>query len=131
MPTSPTIRDRILYQDVSLQLSIVAGSDPSATLIAAKDQHHITVRRITIIVTTTAAVALIFRTSNATPVILVNLEASKDEGIYEFPFGEKGFDIAENEALALFAASAGVAAIVIVDAHRRPAPGLVRTPAQA
>lgn len=131
MSTMNNLRDHVLYQDCSVQLSAVAGVDPSAApLIAAKDQYHITVRKITIIVTTSAAQAWLFRTSNGTPVILANLEASKDEGVYEFPFGEKGYDIPDNEALNFFAAAAGVAGIVIVDAHRRPVPGLVRTPSQ-
>ncbi len=126
---STALRERLIFQDVSLQLSIVASGDASATLIAAKDQHTIIVRKITIIITTSHATALIFRTSNATPVILVNLEASKDEGIYTFEFGEKGYTIPENEALNL-ATGAGPAAIVIVDAHRRPGVGLALTPSQ-
>lgn len=128
--TPSALRERLIFQDVSVQVSAVAGVDPSATLIAAKDEHCNVIRKITVIVTTSAAQAWIFRTSNGTPVVLANLEASKDEGVYEFPFGEKGYLIPENEALNLAAGGAGVAGIIIVDAHRRPAPGRALTPSQ-
>lgn len=116
------LRDRVVHQDCSVQRSIVAGVDGTATpLIAARNAAtSIVVRKITVVVTTSHATAYIFRTSNGTPVILVNLEASKDEGIYEFRFGEKGYEIAAGENLNLAMGGAGPAAIVIVDAHHKP-----------
>jgi hypothetical protein len=128
---STSLRERLIFQDVSVQVSAVAGVDPATTsLIAAKDEHTIVLRKITCIITTAAAKFWSFRTSNGTPVVLALLEASKDEGQYVFEFGEKGYTIPENEALVLATDGAGVAGIIIVDAHRRPAVGRALLPSQ-
>jgi hypothetical protein len=111
------------FKDVSTQLSIVVGSNGSADpLIAGTAGWVIVVRRIFVDVTTSAAQSFIFRTNNATPVVLLTIAASAVVGPYEAEYsqeGGEGYVLPAGEDLDLLMGGAGPAGIVIVEAHKR------------
>ena len=111
------------FKNVSTQLSIVAGSNGSADpLIAGTAGFCIVVRRIFVSNTTSAAQSYIFRTNNATPVVLFTIAASAVVGPYECDFvdeGTEGYVLPAGEDLDLLMGGAGPAGIVLVEAHKR------------
>ena len=122
----PSVWNRVTaveYPDCSVQRSIVTGADGSADpLIAGRTGHNTFVRRILVVVTTSAAQSFTFRTNNGTPVVLYAIAASAALGVYEAEYaqeGNEGYMIATGEDLDLAMGGAGPGAIVIVEAHRR------------
>lgn len=111
------------FKDVSVQRSIVAGSDGSADpLIAGTAGFSIVVRRIMVAATTSAAASYAFRTNNVTPVVLFAIPASAAAGTYEAEYaqeGNEGYVLPAGEDLDLAMSAAGPAGIVIVEAHKR------------
>lgn len=123
MPSVWNRDNAVEYQDCSVQRSIVAAGDGSADpLIAGRTGHNTFVRRILVVVTTSAAQAFTFRTNNAAPVVIFAVAASAAVGTYEAEYaqeGNEGYMIPTGEDLDLAMGGAGPAAIVIVEAHRR------------
>lgn len=97
------------YESWATDTTVLAGADPSATLVAAKTGHTIYVTHISVAVTTDNAATLLFRDSAGTPVVIAGTKASPGIGPILFDFGDDGTALTEAKAFALLASGAGLA----------------------
>jgi hypothetical protein len=121
---------RRAFKDVSVSVLLAAGTDPDrAPLIAGKVKYSVFITRIMFTVTTVAAQAITFRTSEGTPRVLAILAASAPLGGHVLVENEEGIDLGDGNSLNVDGA-AGVAGSYIVEGFMRPTAGGVMTPAQ-
>ncbi len=123
MPVIVNKNQAAYFKDVSVQRSIVTGSDGSADpLIAGTAGFVIVIRRISVQITTAAAQSFTVRTNNGTPVVLLFLANSTAVGSYSANFsaeGAEGYVLPAGEDLDLAMSGAGPGGIVSVEAHKR------------
>lgn len=108
------------HKDVTLQVNIVAGVDPSATLIADRAGFTTYIRRVEYSCTTDHAATLTLRDRAGTPVVIAVKKASPGVGRVELlDARERGIALTEGKGLDLVASAAGNAGILFIEAYQR------------
>lgn len=112
---------RRLFKNVSTTLSMLAGADPSSDpLIACPgSKYTLFIQKIEVITTTDAAIALTFRDSAGTPVVIAVQAASPGVGRRVLLDVTEGVPLTEGKDLDLAAGGAGLAGRVIVEAYAK------------
>lgn len=121
MPRIQTAADlRRLFKNVSSQVVMTAGVDPTGALIASPgSKYTIYLQKLTVLITTDAAPTLTFRDSAGTPVPVSSLPANPGVGTFILLDVTEGIPITEGKALNLEASAAGLAGIVNVEAYAK------------
>lgn len=111
---------RTQFQGWATDTTVLAGADPSATLVAAKTGYTHYVTLISIAVTTDNAATLTFQDSTpSTPIVFAKTKASPGIGPILFDFGEDGTPMAVSLAVVLLASGAGLAARIHVEGYTK------------
>jgi hypothetical protein len=103
---------RTHFQGWATDTTVLAASDPSATLVALKTNYTIYVTLISVAVTTDNAATLSFQDTVSTAVVIAKTKASPGIGPIIFEFGEDGTPLTANYGFALAASGAGLGARV-------------------
>ncbi len=111
---------RTQFQAWAADVDVVTGSDPSATLAAAKTNYTIYVTHLSVVVTTDNAATLTFRDSASTPVVLAASKTSPGIGVaLQIDFGEDGTALTADKAFNLYASGAGLGARIHAEGYYR------------
>lgn len=117
---------RTAYPGFAVDVTILAGADPSATLAAARAKHTIYVTYIGLYVTTDHAATQTLRDSADTPVIIAASKASPGIGlVIDWTPGNDGIALTEGKALALAASGAGLAGRLHVEGYWKPSSTMI------
>ncbi len=109
------------WQDVSVQLNVLAGGDPAVNpLIDCPANHTIYLQRILVTVTTDAAKILTFKDTAGTPVVFGATKASPGIGTIILDYGPDGVALTANKDLQLATDGAGLAGVIHVEAYAKP-----------
>lgn len=119
---------RTQYIGWASDTTVLAASDPSATLAALRDGYTIYVTVISVAITLDAAQTLTFQDSANTPIVIAKVKSSPGIGPIYFEFGEDGTPLTESKAFALLASAAGLAARVHAEGYYKPT--ATRVPSQ-
>ena len=108
---------RTHFQACVADVTILAGADPSATIIAAKTNYTIYVTSISLAVTTDNAATQTIQDTASTAVVIAKSKASPGLGPILWEFGEDGTPLTADKRLALLASGAGLAGRLHVSAY--------------
>jgi len=108
---------RTHFQACVADVTILAGADPSATIIAAKTNYTIYVTSISLAVTTDNAATQTIQDTASTPVVIAKSKASPGLGPILWEFGEDGTPLTADKGLALAASGAGLAGRLHVEGY--------------
>ncbi len=111
---------RRLFKNVSSNLVMTAGVDPTGALIASPgSKYTIFLQKITALITTDAAAGLTFRDSAGTPVPVQSVPVSPGVGEFVLLDVTEGVPLTEGKALNLVASAAGLAGIINIEAYAK------------
>jgi hypothetical protein len=102
---------RRFYQDISGNLTIVAGTGDTTLVTVRNANSTIFIQRIVVYITTDAAQSAAFEDSNGTAKKIAEVTTSPgDETRWEFFFGDRGEPLTEGKNFVLNVSAAGLAA---------------------
>lgn len=116
---------RIQFQGGATDTTIVAASDPSATLVTGRTGYTIYVTHISLAVTTDNAATMTLQDSATTPIIIAKSKASPGIGPILWDFGDDGTPLTEAKSLALLASGAGLAGRLHIEYYFRQTNAIV------
>jgi hypothetical protein len=109
---------RTANQACVADVTILAGADPSATIIAAKTNYTIYITHISLLTTTDNAATQTLKDTASTPVVVAASKASPGIGVTLWvDFGEDGTPLTADKGLALAASGAGLAGRLHVEGY--------------
>ncbi len=112
-------RKRLIYRDVSTDLSFAAATDDT-TLITGKTSHTIYVQRIIVWIKTSTAATETFQDHTTGKQIAVVPASPGANTRWDFDFGPNGVPLTEGENLLWNVSAVGHAGHLIVEAYLRP-----------
>ena len=109
---------RTAHQSVAADVTILAGADPSATIITAKTNYTIYVTHVSLLTTTDNAATQTIQDTASTAVVIAKSKASPGIGVTLWvDFGEDGTPLTAGTGLALLASGAGLAGRLHVEGY--------------
>lgn len=106
------------FQDCSTDVFVVAGTTASVSLVAAKADHTVYVRKISGCITTQGAGNLTFQDTATTPSVVGKVASSASTGgITVLDAVAKGVGLTAEKGLSLAADGSGVAGVFYIEAY--------------